>query len=76
MRRIFTKYNIPLPLMASICPGPPLMVMMGMMGWTEFAMGLRKNPELVRACLDISAEWLVKFGKAMMDECDPDIICM
>ncbi|MFC2017788.1 uroporphyrinogen decarboxylase family protein [Chloroflexota bacterium] len=76
MRRIFDEYNIPVPLMGSICPGPPLMVMMGMMGWTEFAMGLRKNPELTRKCLDISTEWLIIFGKVMMDEAKPDALVM
>ncbi len=76
MRRIFTKYKLPMPIMASICPGPPLMVMMGMMGWTEFSIGLRKNPELVRACTEIATKWLLKFGKAMIDECKPDIVHM
>ena len=75
-RRIYTKYNVPIPLLGSICPGPPLMVMMGMMGWTEFAIGLRKNPELVLKCLDVATEWLPKFGKAMIDECQPDIMVM
>jgi len=76
MRRIFNEHKLPLPLVGSICPGPPLMVMMGMMGWTEFSLGLRKTPELVKKCLDISTQWLVTFGKAMIDEAKPEAVYM
>ncbi|TAK27652.1 MAG: hypothetical protein EPO21_23740 [Chloroflexota bacterium] len=76
LKRIFNEYYLPLPIQASICPGPTLLVMMGMMGWTEFSMGLKKNPELVRKCLDISLEFLIGFGKAMIDEVSPETIYM
>jgi uroporphyrinogen-III decarboxylase len=75
-RRIVEKYKLPIPVWTSICPGPPLLVMMGMMGWTEFSMALRKNPELVKACSDIAVKFLCGFGKAMVEEVSPDGITM
>jgi uroporphyrinogen-III decarboxylase len=71
-RRILDEYKIPLPVWGSICVGPTLTVMMCMMGWAEFAIGLRKNPELVRRCLDLSTEWLIRYGKAQIDTYQPD----
>ncbi|TAK34923.1 MAG: hypothetical protein EPO21_07955 [Chloroflexota bacterium] len=76
LRRIFDEYKLPLPQVGSICPGPTLLPMMGMLGWTEFTIGLRKNPELVRKCMDISNEFLIGFGKAFIDEVAPDSIYM
>lgn len=76
LRRIIDEYELPIPLFASICPGPALMVMMGMMGWAEFYMGLKKKPELTRKCQEIATEWLIEFGKAMIDEAKPDSVYM
>jgi len=75
-RRIIDEYKLPIPIWTSICPGPTLLVPMGMLGWTEFAMAMRKNKELVRKCMDISTEFLIRFGKAMVDEVKPDAIYM
>ena len=73
-RRILDEYKIPHPVWGSICVGPTLLPMMAMMGWTEFAMALRKNPDLARRCCDLATEWLIRFGKALIDEARPDLI--
>ncbi len=52
--------------------GVCLLVMMGMMGWTEFSIGLIKNQELVRRCLDIATEFYITLAKALIDEASPD----
>jgi hypothetical protein len=75
-RRILEEHNLPLPLWTSICPGPDLLMMMGMTGWTEFSMFLRRKPELIRKGMDIATEFLIGFGKSMIDECSPDGIWM
>ena len=75
-RRILDEHNLPIPIWASMCPGPELLVMMGMTGWTEFAMFLRKNPELIRKALDISQEFNLRLGKAMIDVCRPEAMYM
>ena len=76
LRKIYDEYNIPHPVWGSICVGPTLLPMMGMLGWTEFSMALRKNPELVRRCVELATEWLIRYGKAMIDEVKPDGIYM
>jgi hypothetical protein len=76
LRRIIDEYKVPIPVMGSICPGPPLMVMMGMMGWAQFMVGLRKKPELTERCQEIAADWLIGFGKVMIDEARPDAVYM
>ncbi|MFC2017821.1 hypothetical protein ACFLTQ_00765 [Chloroflexota bacterium] len=75
-RRILEEHNLPLPLWTSICPGPDLLMMMGMTGWTEFSMFLRRKPELIKKGMDIATEFLIGFGKSMIDECKPDGIWM
>jgi hypothetical protein len=76
LRRIFNEYKLPLPIWGSICPGPTLLVPMGMLGWTEFVIALRKNKDLARRCMEISTEFLIGFGKAMIDQAKPDGIYM
>lgn len=76
LRRILDEYEVPIPIMGSICPGPPLMVMMGMMGWAQFMVGLRKQPELTEKCQEIAADWLIEFGKVMIDEARSDAVYM
>ncbi|MFC1925667.1 uroporphyrinogen decarboxylase family protein [Chloroflexota bacterium] len=75
-RRILDEYNIPHPVWGSICVGPTLTLQMAMMGWTEFAIALRKDKELVRRCIELSTEWLIRFGKALIDAGEPDVIQM
>ena len=73
-RRIIKEHNLPIPLWASICPGPDLLMMMGMVGWGEFAMYLRRDPEMIKKGMDIATQFLEGFGKAMIDECQPEAI--
>jgi len=75
-RRILDKYKVPLPVWGSICVGPTNAAMMGMMGWAQFGMALKKNPELARRCLDLATEWNIRYGKALIDEAKPDGIYM
>jgi hypothetical protein len=75
-RRILDEHKLSFPLWGSICPGPDLLVMMGMTGWTEFAVFLRRKPEMIRKAVGIGAEFLDKFGKAMIDVAKPDGIYM
>ncbi len=72
LRRIINEYELHLPMWGSVCPGPPLLVMMGMMGWTEFSIGLVKNQELVRKCLEIATEFYIGLGKALIEEASPE----
>jgi hypothetical protein len=50
--------------------------MMGMTGWTEFGVLLRRDTELIRKAMGIANEFLVGFGKAIIDECKPEGIYM
>jgi uroporphyrinogen-III decarboxylase len=75
-RRILDEHKIAHPVWASICVGPSLLPQMAMMGYTEFVMALRKNKELARRCIDLSTDWLIRYGKALIDECQPDGIYM
>jgi hypothetical protein len=75
-RRIIDEHKLPIPIWGSICPGPDLLMMMGMVGWTEFAVFLRRKPELIKKGMDIAQEFLLKFGKAMIDEAKPEAIYM
>jgi len=75
-RRILTEHNLPIPIWGSICPGPDLLMMMGMVGWMEFPNILRKNPELIRKGMDIGTQFIIRFGKAVIDVCSPEAIYM
>ena len=75
-KRILDEYEIPHPIWGSICVGPTLTAQMAMLGWAEFVIALRKNPELARKCLEIVTEWLIRYGKAQIDESRPDLIQM
>jgi hypothetical protein len=72
MRRIFDKYQIPMPIWTSMCPGPTEVAMTGMMGWTQFQVALRKNPELARACADLALQWNIRLGRALIDVAQPE----
>jgi len=74
LRRIFTEYNVPHPIWGSLCVGPVLMPMMAMLGMEKFGIYLRKDKELVRKCCELATEWLVRYGKAFIDACQPDAI--
>ncbi len=75
-RRIVEKYKLPIVVWPSICPSPALLAMMGMMGWTEYSIALRKNPELAKACTEIGTQFLCGFGKALVDEAQVDALTM
>ena len=75
-RRIIDEHNLPIPIWGSICPGPDLLVMMGMTGWAEFGVILRRNPDLIKKGMDIGTEFLCKFGNALIDEARPEAIYM
>ena len=75
-RRILTEHDLPLPVWGSICPGPDLLVMMGMTGWMEYPNLLRKDPELLKQACAIGTEFIKVFGKAVIDECSPEGIYM
>ena len=75
-RRIIDKYKIPHAVWGSICVGPTLMPAMGMLGFEGFSTALRKDKELVRRCCQVSLEWLIRYGKAFIDEVRPEAIYM
>ncbi len=75
-RRILDEHKLAIPIWGSICPGPDLLMMMGMTGWSEFAVFLRRKPELIKKGMDIAQEFLIKFGKAMIDVCSPEAYYM
>lgn len=75
-RRIINKYNLPIPVHASICPGTIALVMMGMTGFSEFPMVLRRDPEVVKYGIEKGLEFLKKFGERIIDLAEPDAMYM
>jgi hypothetical protein len=75
-RRIIDAHKLPIPIWGSICPGPDLLMMMGMTGWAEFAAFLRRKPALIKKGMAIAQEFLIKFGKAMIDVAKPEAYYM
>ena len=75
-RRIIDEYKIPHPVWGSICVGPTLTPQMCMLGMEGFSIALRRDPELVRRCCEVSLEWLIRYGKAFIDEVRPEAIYM
>lgn len=68
MKRIFTEYGVDkvMPLWVSII-GPMGTAMESMVGWNQFLIAMRKNPELCRRTMDLAAEWVIKLGQALTD---------
>jgi hypothetical protein len=75
-RRIVDEYKIPIAVWGSICVGPTLTPQMCMLGMTEFSIALRRDKELVRRCCEVSLQWLIRYGKAFIDEVKPEAIYM
>jgi len=48
--------------------------MMAMLGMEKFSINLRKNPELIKRCCEVATEWLIRYGKAFIDACQPEAI--
>ncbi|MBN1314751.1 MAG: hypothetical protein JXA42_04765 [Anaerolineales bacterium] len=78
LRRIYDEYGLSkvMPLFPRICGDPHSIAMLYMMGWAPFAMGLRKNPELARRCLDLATEWEIRYGQAVIDAASPQALYM
>ncbi len=72
MRRILTKYNIPMAMFTSFCPGASEIAQQSLLGWTQFQVALRKDPELVHACCNKAHQYNIRFGRAMIDACEPE----
>ncbi len=78
VRRIFAKYGLDkvMVLDVSICGCPIMYAMLGMVGMTQYLLGLRKNPELCKRTTALGAEFAIKYGKAMVELVKPDIMAM
>ncbi|TAK35051.1 MAG: hypothetical protein EPO21_07530 [Chloroflexota bacterium] len=78
LRRIYDEYGLSkvMPILPRICGDPHSIVMLYMMGWAGFAMGLRKSPELCRRCLDLATEWEIRYGQAVIEAARPQALYM
>ncbi|HJX69628.1 MAG TPA: hypothetical protein VJ441_00880 [Dehalococcoidia bacterium] len=75
-RRIFAKYGLDkvLPIGMSFCAGPEATAWEQMMGFKEFMIGLRKNPELCKQCCALAEQWSVREATAIAEEIKPDLM--
>ncbi|MFC1924515.1 hypothetical protein ACFLXA_04050 [Chloroflexota bacterium] len=76
MKRIFDDYGLSklMPMYSSMCPGVESMIMEGMMGWTPFILGLRRNEELCKRAVAMGNEFSIKLGKAIIEVSQPDAL--
>ncbi|MFC1925276.1 uroporphyrinogen decarboxylase family protein [Chloroflexota bacterium] len=73
IKRIMKKYGIAdkLPVELSFCGDPLGTVHLGMTGFGQGVVMMRKNQELFKACMEKAAAFQIAFGKACK-ECEPD----
>ncbi len=78
IRRTFDDYGISKVMAMHPCMwGCPVgTVMMNMIGWAPFAVALRKNPDLDKKALELTTQFEIKLGQAIIDVCRPDGIMM
>ena len=69
IKRLFTKQGLDKVMPLSVCIGndPLGTVGMFMMGWTDFILAARKNPDLCRQNMDLATEWTIKMGQAAIE---------
>jgi len=78
VRRIMAKYDLDnvMPMYTSCCAGPESCAWEQMLGFKEFMIGLKKNPELVKRCSALGAEWNIRSCTSIIEEGHPEYMYM
>ncbi len=69
MQRIMAKYGVDkvMPVEVAFCADPLGTTFLGMTGFSQGTVMMKKNPELFKACMERATEWSIKWGSAVKE---------
>jgi len=65
-KEFMKKYGIPMPLHAAFC-GDPYSTPSILRGLKQYVMDIKRNPDLMKKCVEIATKHVVNYGKACLE---------